>query len=71
MNTALVVLSAMITTYDYYAFAVQDWCSTGTFQIHGLWPQNNDGTYPSWCQGQAYVPVSGPLFDIMTTNWNA
>lgn len=55
------------TTYDYLAL-VQQWpptqCSFHTctnssidfFTLHGLWPDNNDGSYPCFCTKQIYSP---------------
>ncbi|GAM22940.1 hypothetical protein SAMD00019534_061150, partial [Acytostelium subglobosum LB1] len=52
--------------FDFYLF-VEQWiysfCDTQSclpgkereaFTIHGLWPNNNDGSYPSFCKGQPF-----------------
>lgn len=54
--------------YHYYDFAVQNW--SGQYQIHGLWPQYTNRTYPSWCQGDTYETVAGPLLSLMGQYWN-
>ncbi len=42
-------------------------CSTGAgFLVHGLWPQNNDGSYPYNCQTNQPPPTStSSVADIM------
>lgn len=55
--------------YNYYVIAVQNWCNT-TYGIHGLWPQYDNNTYPSYCNSDVYRDVTGKLLEDMTTNWN-
>lgn len=61
-------VSAQETSYNYYAFAVQNWC--GGYNIHGLWPQYNTSAYPSWCPGSPYQNVTDPLLPRMNSSWN-
>lgn len=37
------------------------------FVVHGLWPQNNDGTFPENCGGMAKPPNSAAYLDVMPT----
>jgi ribonuclease T2 len=37
------------------------------FVVHGLWPQNDDGTFPENCGGMAKPPNSAAYLDIMPT----
>lgn len=39
------------------------------FMVHGLWPQNNDGTWPQNCQTDQPAPTdTSPVADIMPTD---
>jgi len=43
-------------SFDYFLF-VQLWepaTNDTAFTIHGLWPERNDGSYPSFCQGPKF-----------------
>eukprot|EP01111_Echinosteliopsis_oligospora_P002312 TRINITY_DN133_c0_g1_i1.p1 TRINITY_DN133_c0_g1~~TRINITY_DN133_c0_g1_i1.p1 ORF type:complete len:200 (-),score=45.31 TRINITY_DN133_c0_g1_i1:42-641(-) len=73
-------------SFDYFVF-VQEYTSVNStsFTIHGLWPQRNDGSYPSYCPGQAWnendikslLPVmdevwvsdDGPNSDFWSHEW--
>ena len=37
------------------------------FIVHGLWPQNTDGTFPENCGGMPKVPNAAAYLDIMPT----
>jgi len=37
------------------------------FVVHGLWPQNNDGTFPENCGGMPKPPNSAAYLDVMPT----
>ena len=37
------------------------------FVVHGLWPQNNDGTFPENCGGMSKPPNTAAYLDIMPT----
>ena len=37
------------------------------FVVHGLWPQNNDGTFPENCGGMPKPPNTAAYLDIMPT----
>ncbi|EGG20320.1 ribonuclease T2 [Cavenderia fasciculata] len=62
--------------FDFYLFVTQwiySYCTQGqkclpskirsAFTIHGLWPNNNNGTYPSFCKGASYS--SSAIQDIL------
>jgi ribonuclease T2 len=66
----LLAVATPVKPYDYYAFAVQNWCNND-YDIHGLWPQYNNGTYPAFCNDAKYQEVAGTLFDNMTVYWNS
>jgi len=70
------------STYD-YLMLVQQWAITECqdafkckaqatyFTLHGLWPEREDGTYPTSCaQGKAYdSTVMAPLLPQLNTYW--
>ncbi len=55
--------------YNYYVFSIQKWCGKD-YQIHGLWPQYDTNSYPTYCSAPTYVNVDGDLYDEMNTYWN-
>ncbi|EFA82171.1 ribonuclease T2 [Heterostelium album PN500] len=84
--------------FDFYLF-VQQWiysyCGQQTciaskereaFTIHGLWPENSDGSYPSFCKGPSFSSsaiqdlmnqlnydwpsLTGPNTDFWTHEWS-
>ena len=55
--------------YSYYELSVQNWCDD-TYYIHGFWPQYNNSDYPTFCNTNAYVPVTGQLLFDMNKYWN-
>lgn len=67
----LLINLRLCSGYDYYEFAVQDWCQGPMPGIHGLWPQDNNGSYPQWCNGTSYLPPTGGLLANMTKYWNS
>ena len=54
--------------YSYYLLAAQKWC-TKDYQIHGLWPQYDHNTWPSFCEKVEYKRPSGDLLEKMNQNW--
>ena len=57
LQLLILKLATMVNSFDYYTLAVQNWCSNNTYMIHGLWPDNKDGTYPTNCDGPNYVEI--------------
>jgi ribonuclease T2 len=68
-------------SYDFFEL-VQQWAITDCqdqfrckaswqfFTLHGLWPQRNDGSWPSNCGGAAFDPsVLAPIQQAMDTFW--
>ncbi len=55
--------------YNYYVFSIQKWCGKD-YQIHGLWPQYDHNTYPTYCTAPSYINVNGDLYEEMNTYWN-
>ena len=56
--------------YSYYLLAVQKWCSKD-YQIHGLWPQYDHNTWPSFCENVKYKMPTGDLLKKMNENWSS
>jgi len=59
-------------TFDFYMLVLQ-WnpkLSTTIFTIHGLWPENKDGTYPENCPGPKFntTAISG-LISKLNVVW--
>lgn len=67
-------------TFDYYLLNISwspEFCTTHPgnpqcaarpgFVVHGLWPQNNDGTYPENCGGMSKPPNTAAYLDVMPT----
>ena len=55
--------------YNYYVYSIQKWCDNG-YQIHGLWPQYDKNTYPTYCEAPIYQNVEGDLYNEMYKEWN-
>jgi hypothetical protein len=72
MRTLVIILYSILTletkSYNYYELAVQKWCSD-EYMIHGLCPQTNHNTYPSYCESVPYLYPSGYLLDNMKKYW--
>ena len=56
--------------YSYYLLAVQKWCSND-YKIHGLWPQFNHSSYPSYCEKVKYVEPKGDLLAQLNQDWSS
>jgi ribonuclease I len=58
--------------YNYYQLAVQKWCGEDQpYQIHGLWPQINPESYPSFCENIPFNQnISDNLLQRMNSDWN-
>ena len=54
--------------YNYYEFAVQKWCSD-TYMIHGLWPQIDSESYPTYCEEVEYIEPDSDLLESMQQYW--
>lgn len=70
-------LAAATGSFDYYLLNLSwspEYCHShpdaaecarrSTFVLHGLWPQNNDGSYPQHCQASAAAPDASQFSDI-------
>lgn len=55
--------------YSYYELAIQKWCSDD-YNIHGLWPQYNSSSYPSYCSQIEYVYPKAVLLSLMKQYWD-
>ncbi len=55
--------------YNYYVYSIQKWCGKD-YQIHGLWPQYDQNSYPTYCEAPVYKNVEGDLYEEMNTYWN-
>ena len=57
--------------YAYYCLALQTWCSTD-YKIHGLWPDYDATSYPSYC-GETPFDLEelkrSPKYESMLENW--
>lgn len=56
--------------YSYYMLEAQNWCGEG-YMIHGLWPQYNSTSYPSWCENVTYTKPQGDLYYLMSNYWKS
>jgi ribonuclease I len=57
--------------YIYYCLALQKWCSTD-YKIHGLWPDYNADSYPSYCSDTPFNLAElqqSPKYESMLENW--
>ncbi len=56
--------------YDMYTLAVQNWCSSTTYNIHGLWPDRmNSTTYPKNCKGPDFQPFDENITNRLNKYW--
>lgn len=85
--TSLLPRIILCQTFDFFYFVQQwpgSYCDTtqkccypttgkpaADFSIHGLWPNYNDGTYPSNCPGSSYDPsLISDLKEQLQTYWD-
>jgi ribonuclease I len=57
--------------YAYYCLALQTWCSTD-YKIHGLWPDYDATSYPSYCGETPFdlkLLQTSPKYESMLENW--
>jgi ribonuclease I len=57
--------------YNYYYLAIQNWCSVEN-QIHGLWPDISQTSYPSFCDGPQFNLTElqeSPQYDTLAKVW--
>jgi len=63
-------LFSLSSSYKYYLLTAQKWC-TSEYQIHGLWPQYDVDTYPSYCIDAYYVEPEDELKNEMEKYWSS
>jgi len=82
--TLLLMWITMVMSWDYLMF-VQYWPGTwiaqdhvtnsgftnNYFNVHGIWPENDNGTYPAYCQKHAHFDPSvlKLIWSDLTTYW--
>jgi ribonuclease I len=57
--------------YRYYCLALQKWCSSDS-KIHGLWPDYNANSYPSYCNKTPFDLEElkrSPKYDSILEHW--
>jgi ribonuclease I len=59
---------AIAIGWDYFTFSLQWSCEERRFTIHGLWPDDANGSYPSFCRG---VPFDVSSLDDLLPRLNA
>lgn len=62
-----------ILLYNFYLLAVQNWCNSNVYQIHGLWSNIDATHYPTNCGAQFSLDTllqNQTLVSLMKTNWN-
>lgn len=77
----LTLLITLVPAYDYLLFALQ-WkpgvceshnCPSGydttDFSIHGLWPSNNDGSYPEFCSNPNSFTIHSSTEAQLNRHW--
>jgi len=57
--------------YTFYCLAFQKWCSTD-YKIHGLWPDYNANSYPSYCNDTPFdleLLEKSPKYERILKYW--
>jgi ribonuclease I len=66
----IILIIVIICDGEYYELVLQNWCNKSTYNIHGLWLNYDNNSYPQYCKKTSYTQPKSILLEEMNQYWD-